>query len=48
MEKHDGRAPDYDDWTSEGENGLPGLNGDILLWNPILNMAVEISSMASG
>jgi aspartate--ammonia ligase len=44
-EKHDGRAPDYDDWTSEGENGLPGLNGDILLWNPILNMAVEISSM---
>ncbi len=44
-EKHDGRAPDYDDWTSEGENGLLGLNGDILLWNPILNMAVEISSM---
>jgi len=44
-EKHDGRAPDYDDWTSEGEKGLPGLNGDILLWNPILNMAVEISSM---
>ena len=44
-DKHDVRAPDYDDWTSEGENGLPGLNGDILLWNPILNMAVEISSM---
>ena len=44
-EKHDGRAPDYDDWTSEGENGFAASTGDILLWNPILNMAVEISSM---
>lgn len=35
-EKHDGRAPDYDDWS---------LNGDILLWYPILNKAVEMSSM---
>ncbi|MBY0147147.1 aspartate--ammonia ligase [Neobacillus niacini] len=35
-EKHDGRSPDYDDWT---------LNGDILLWYPILERAVEISSM---
>ncbi len=43
--KHDGRAPDYDDWTSLGEDGLPGLNGDILLWNPVLNLPVEISSM---
>ncbi len=43
--KHDGRAPDYDDWTTPGENGLPGLNGDILLWNPVLNLPVEISSM---
>lgn len=42
---HDGRAPDYDDWTSDGEDGLPGLNGDILLWNPILDLPVEISSM---
>ena len=33
---HDGRAPDYDDWT---------LNGDILLWNPVLERAFEISSM---
>ncbi len=33
---HDGRAPDYDDWD---------LNGDILLWNPLLNCAFEISSM---
>jgi aspartate--ammonia ligase len=44
-EKHDGRAPDYDDWTTPGENGLPGLNGDILLWNPILELPFEISSM---
>ena len=34
--KHDGRAPDYDDWT---------LNGDILFWHEPLNCAVEISSM---
>ena len=33
---HDGRAPDYDDWT---------LNGDILMWNPVLGRAFEISSM---
>lgn len=35
-EKHDGRAPDYDDWE---------LNGDIILWNDILAQAFEISSM---
>jgi aspartate--ammonia ligase len=35
-EKHDGRAPDYDDWT---------LNGDIILWNDVLECAFEISSM---
>ncbi len=35
-EKHDGRAPDYDDWE---------LNGDIILWNDILGHAFEISSM---
>ena len=35
-EPHDGRAADYDDWS---------LNGDILLWNPILQSAFEISSM---
>lgn len=44
-ERHDGRAPDYDDWSTIGENGLPGLNGDILLWNPILEIPFEISSM---
>ena len=35
-EKHDGRAPDYDDWQ---------LNGDILFWNELLGCAFEISSM---
>ncbi len=35
-EKHDGRAPDYDDWS---------LNGDILFWNPLLDSAFELSSM---
>lgn len=34
--RHDGRAPDYDDWT---------LNGDIMLWNEVLGSALEISSM---
>ncbi|MCI8909278.1 MAG: aspartate--ammonia ligase [Oscillibacter sp.] len=34
--KHDGRAPDYDDWT---------LNGDILMWNPVLQQNFEVSSM---
>ena len=43
--KHDGRAPDYDDWTTPGEDGLQGLNGDIILWNPVLEIAFEISSM---
>ena len=44
-EKHDGRAPDYDDWTTESENGYKGLNGDIILWNETLDNALEISSM---
>lgn len=35
-EKHDGRSPDYDDWT---------LNGDLLLWYPVLDRALELSSM---
>ena len=42
---HDGRAADYDDWSTPGEDGLHGLNGDLLLWNPVLDMAFEISSM---
>ncbi len=44
-EKHDGRAPDYDDWTTETINGFKGLNGDIIIWNPILQASFEISSM---
>lgn len=35
-ERHDGRSPDYDDWS---------LNGDILFWYPVLDMALELSSM---
>jgi aspartate--ammonia ligase len=42
---HDGRAPDYDDWTTPRPDGGRGLNGDILLWNPVLERAFEISSM---
>ncbi|SCC34437.1 aspartate--ammonia ligase [Gilliamella intestini] len=44
-ERHDIRAPDYDDWSSDNEMGSKGLNGDILVWNPILGSAFEISSM---
>lgn len=35
-ERHDGRAPDYDDWS---------LNGDLLVWYPVIERAVELSSM---
>ena len=41
---HDGRAPDYDDWSTPTEKGR-GLNGDIFVWNPVLNRAFELSSM---
>lgn len=44
-QKHDGRAPDYDDWTTIGENGLPGLNGDLLFWDDVLGRSLELSSM---
>ncbi len=44
-EKHDGRAPDYDDWSTMGENDLPGLNGDLLVWDDILDRSLELSSM---
>ena len=44
-EKHDGRAPDYDDWTTVAENGKAGLNGDILIWYPVLQRSFELSSM---
>jgi len=42
---HDGRAPDYDDWSTPTPGGRQGLNGDILFWNPVLKMAFELSSM---
>ena len=42
---HDGRAPDYDDWTTETRPGYKGLNGDIIVWNSVLGRAYELSSM---
>ena len=42
---HDGRAADYDDWSSVNDEGFNGLNGDLLLWNPVLKSAFEVSSM---
>jgi aspartate--ammonia ligase len=42
---HDGRAADYDDWTTPTVNGYKGLNGDIILWNPVLKIGLEVSSM---
>ena len=44
-EPHDGRAPDYDDWTSSDDGTHRGLNGDIIVWDDILNMPLELSSM---
>lgn len=43
--RHEIRAADYDDWTTESVNGKKGLNGDILIWNPVLNSVLELSSM---
>ena len=42
---HDGRAPDYDDWITETGDGHRGLNGDIIVWNSVLNSSFELSSM---
>ena len=44
-QRHDGRAPDYDDWSTPTEGGYKGLNGDIIVWNPVLESAFELSSM---
>ena len=44
-QKHDNRAPDYDDWITESEIGMNGLNGDLLVWNDILERSFELSSM---
>ena len=42
---HDLRSPDYDDWVTKSANGYKGLNGDLLVWNPVLGRSVELSSM---
>lgn len=42
---HDGRAPDYDDWITETSSNHAGINGDLLVWNPILESVLELSSM---
>ncbi|MBO5025356.1 MAG: aspartate--ammonia ligase [Bacteroidaceae bacterium] len=42
---HDLRAPDYDDWTTDNEEGYKGLNGDIMIWYPVLERGFELSSM---
>ncbi|MBN1636838.1 MAG: aspartate--ammonia ligase [Deltaproteobacteria bacterium] len=42
---HDGRAPDYDDWSTLSDGGYPGLNGDILVYYPVLDCVLELSSM---
>ena len=44
-ERHDLRAPDYDDWTTKDEFGRPGLNADLLVWDTIRKSSLEISSM---
>ncbi len=44
-QRHDARAPDYDDWTTATAEGFAGLNGDILVWNPVLDDVTELSSM---
>ncbi len=43
--RHDGRAPDYDDWSTPSDDRHVGLNGDLLLYNPVLKRSFEISSM---
>ena len=44
-EPHDGRSPDYDDWSTPNEAGYMGLNGDIIVWDSILEYPFELSSM---
>jgi aspartate--ammonia ligase len=43
--EHDLRAPDYDDYSSMSKEGFKGLNGDIIVWNSVLQRSLEISSM---
>ena len=42
---HDGRSPDYDDWSTPSDKTHHGLNGDIVVWNPVLKRSFELSSM---
>ncbi len=44
-EPHDLRSPDYDDWTTLNEDNYEGLNGDLLVWNDVLEQSMELSSM---
>ena len=44
-EPHDLRSPDYDDWTTVNEENSVGLNGDLLVWNNVLETSMELSSM---
>lgn len=43
--EHDSRAPDYDDYSSESEQEFKGLNGDIIVWDEVLQRSLELSSM---
>lgn len=42
---HDGRAPDYDDYSTPTPDGFQGLNGDLLVWDDLLDRSLELSSM---
>ena len=42
---HDGRAPDYDDWSTPNSDGYKGLNGDMIFYDNILERSFELSSM---
>ncbi|MBS1266114.1 MAG: Aspartate--ammonia ligase [Candidatus Woesearchaeota archaeon] len=44
-EPHDARAADYDDWSTGTIEGKKGLNGDILVWDPVREDALELTSM---
>jgi aspartate--ammonia ligase len=44
-EPHDGRAPDYDDWTTPTSSRHQGLNGDLLVWHEATGQPLELSSM---
>jgi aspartate--ammonia ligase len=44
-EPHDVRAADYDDWITETSPGKRGLDGDIIVWDPVRKKSLELSSM---